>query len=117
MNFDRNFLHFSPEISLITSVDYDHPDTYPTKDSYLDAFREFGEKSKKVIAWQENSAIFDEKNLTILYDSNKKHHSARRAQPKECYFGDRSFEIYGSGRGGVRNIPSNKLLPRIRTTF
>ena len=69
--FDRNFLHFSPEISLITSVDYDHPDTYPTKESYLDAFREFGEKSKKVIAWQENSAIFDEKNLTILYDSNK----------------------------------------------
>jgi UDP-N-acetylmuramate--alanine ligase len=28
--FDRNFLHFTPYLSLITSVDYDHPDTYPT---------------------------------------------------------------------------------------
>lgn len=28
--FDRNFLHFKPYLSLITSIDYDHPDTYPT---------------------------------------------------------------------------------------
>ena len=61
--FDRNFLHFSPEISVITSVDYDHPDTYPTEKSYLEAFHEFGEKSKKVIVWQENSTIFNPKNL------------------------------------------------------
>lgn len=64
--FDRNFLHFSPEISLITSVDYDHPDTYPTKESYLSAFREFGEKSQKVIAWQENATVFDQKNLFTM---------------------------------------------------
>ena len=64
--FDRNFLHFSPEISLITSVDYDHPDTYPTKESYLSAFREFGEKSQKIIAWQENATVFDQKNLFTM---------------------------------------------------
>lgn len=64
--FDRNFLHFSPEISVITSVDYDHPDTYPTERSYLEAFHEFGEKSKKVIVWQENSAIFNPQNLIVL---------------------------------------------------
>lgn len=64
--FDRNFLHFSPEISVITSVDYDHPDTYPTEKSYLDAFHEFGEKSKKVIVWQENSTTFNPKNLITL---------------------------------------------------
>ena len=28
--FDRNFLHFHPQLSLIPSVDYDHADTYPT---------------------------------------------------------------------------------------
>lgn len=64
--FDRNFLHFSPEISVITSVDYDHPDTYPTEKSYLEAFHEFGEKSKKVIVWQENSTTFNPKNLITL---------------------------------------------------
>ena len=39
--YDRNFLHFNPYISLITSVDYDHPDTYPTEKSYYDAINQF----------------------------------------------------------------------------
>ena len=69
--FDRNFLHFSPEISVITSVDFDHPDTYPTEKSYLEAFHEFGEKSKKVIVWQENSTIFNPKNLITLSSADQ----------------------------------------------
>src|SRR5690606_5798559 len=32
--FDRNFLHFHPYLSLITSVGYDHPDIYPTPENY-----------------------------------------------------------------------------------
>lgn len=39
--YDRNFLHFKPTISLITAISYDHPDIYPTKADYLAAFREF----------------------------------------------------------------------------
>lgn len=50
--FDRNFLHFSPFVSLITSIDYDHPDTYPTKDAYLAAFRQFADQSKTNIMWR-----------------------------------------------------------------
>jgi len=50
--FDRNFLHFRPYLSLLTSIDYDHPDTYPTEQSYLDAFGQFGEQSQQLIAWQ-----------------------------------------------------------------
>ena len=53
--FDRNFLHFSPWLSLITSVDYDHPDTFPTPDDYRAAFRQFGEQSARVIAWREDA--------------------------------------------------------------
>src|SRR5690606_18428457 len=30
--FDRNFLHFNPFVSIVTSLEYDHPDTYPTED-------------------------------------------------------------------------------------
>lgn len=29
--YDRNFLHFFPYVSLLPSVDYDHPDTYPAQ--------------------------------------------------------------------------------------
>ncbi len=50
--FDRNFLHFSPYLSLVTSIDYDHPDTYPNEQDYLDAFQQFGEQSQQLVAWQ-----------------------------------------------------------------
>lgn len=50
--FDRNFLHFSPHLSLVTSIDYDHPDTYPTETNYLAAFHQFIEQSDMAIMWK-----------------------------------------------------------------
>ena len=50
--FDRNFLHFSPFLSLITSIEWDHPDTYPTEDQYFSAFSQFCTQSQQVIMWQ-----------------------------------------------------------------
>jgi UDP-N-acetylmuramate--alanine ligase len=50
--FDRNFLHFTPHLSLITSIDYDHPDTYPTETSYLSAFHQFVSQSDMAILWK-----------------------------------------------------------------
>lgn len=49
--FDRNFLHFHPSIALITSVDYDHADTYPTKKDYKEAFDQFMRQSDLVVCW------------------------------------------------------------------
>jgi UDP-N-acetylmuramate--alanine ligase len=66
--FDRNFLHFHPYLSLITSIDYDHPDTYPTRDDYLNAFRQFAEQSEHVITWSdEHEEMFrDMENTDFL---------------------------------------------------
>lgn len=50
--FDRNFLAFNPYLSLITGVDWDHPDIYPTRESYNAAFEEFLDQSDHVIAWE-----------------------------------------------------------------
>ncbi len=50
--YDRNFLHFQPYLSLITAVDYDHPDTYPTVEDYTGAFRQFIDQSGQVIMWR-----------------------------------------------------------------
>lgn len=50
--FDRNFLHFEPHLSLITSLDYDHPDTYPTATDYTAAFSQFIGQSQHTIMWQ-----------------------------------------------------------------
>ena len=64
--FDRNFLHFTPWLSLVTSVDYDHPDTYPTEADYRAAFRQFGEQSSHVITWQQLGTIFNPRNVHLL---------------------------------------------------
>lgn len=49
--FDRNFLHFSPSVGVITSLGYDHPDTYPSKSDYLNAFNQFASQCEKTIMW------------------------------------------------------------------
>lgn len=65
--FDRNFLHFHPFISLIPSVDYDHPDVYPTKSDYDKAFSQFASQCNSVITWSNYKDIFDtNKNVEFL---------------------------------------------------
>ena len=39
--YDRMFLGLKPQIAVITNVEHDHPDIYPTPDDYKNAFREF----------------------------------------------------------------------------
>lgn len=53
--YDRNFLHFHPHVSLLTSVDYDHPDTYPTESEYVTAFQQFIEQSDHTIMWRQDA--------------------------------------------------------------
>jgi UDP-N-acetylmuramate--alanine ligase len=50
--FDRNFLSFRPHLALITGIDWDHPDIYPTREDYNAAFREFLEQSEQVVLWK-----------------------------------------------------------------
>ncbi|MBO7699400.1 hypothetical protein J6S39_01795 [Candidatus Saccharibacteria bacterium] len=51
--YDRNFLHFYPWLSVITTVSYDHPDIYKTKLEYLQAFAKFEGQSENVIRGRE----------------------------------------------------------------
>lgn len=55
--YDRNFLRFTPDLSLITSIDYDHPDTYPTQRDYADAFTKFLGQSGHAIMWERDTVI------------------------------------------------------------
>lgn len=66
--FDRNFLYFSPYLSLIPSLDYDHSDTYPDRDDYVQAFHQFSQNSQHVIAWddQPSAAFTDLDNVQLL---------------------------------------------------
>ena len=47
--YDRNFLHYEPWLSLITFVSYDHPDIYPSETDYHQAFLQFEKQSQSLI--------------------------------------------------------------------
>ena len=53
--YNRNFLHFSPAVSLLPSVDYDHADIYPTVDDYRAAFRQFISQSDRAVLWRQTA--------------------------------------------------------------
>jgi len=68
--YDRNFLNFFPHVSLLTAVDYDHPDTYPTEQEYIDAFQQYITQSDHTIMWQEDADYLQSNppNAWILQD-------------------------------------------------
>ncbi len=73
--FDRNFLSFEPYVSLITGVDWDHPDIYPTREDYNSAFREFLEQSAQSTLWRIDAEQLGEEETdtqTILDEADPK---------------------------------------------
>ena len=70
--YDRNFLHFSPHLSLITALEHDHVDTYPKIDDYRSAFVEFLEKSNEALMWQKDFRFLqtDPSADLEIYDDN-----------------------------------------------
>lgn len=50
--YDRNMLHFDPYITVITSLDHDHIDTYPRETDYRQAFIQFLELSGMSYLWE-----------------------------------------------------------------
>jgi UDP-N-acetylmuramate--alanine ligase len=45
--YDRMFLGLTPDVAVITNVEWDHPDYYPTAASFRRAFREFVDTVKR----------------------------------------------------------------------
>ncbi len=52
--YDHNFLAFQPYIAIITGIDYDHADIYPTRESYQEAFKQFIGQSTQAVVWQDD---------------------------------------------------------------
>jgi|JI10StandDraft_1071094.scaffolds.fasta_scaffold49692_7 UDP-N-acetylmuramate--alanine ligase len=70
--YDRNFLHFEPAISIITALDYDHVDTYPTEKDYRDAFVQFLQQSGQNVLWEKDLRYLHADPMTDLdaYDEH-----------------------------------------------
>ncbi len=71
--FDRNFLDFYPSMSVITSLGYDHADTYPNQADYDYAFLDFISQSGKTTMWRsaaDHLNLSEQPNLDILSESD-----------------------------------------------
>ncbi|MCL1876665.1 Mur ligase domain-containing protein [Candidatus Saccharibacteria bacterium] len=65
--FDRNFLHFTPTVTMISGVAYDHQEIFPSVDDYKSAFREFIGQSGETFLWEADVEYLfkaDKPNLT-----------------------------------------------------
>jgi UDP-N-acetylmuramate--alanine ligase len=66
--YDKNFLNYTPHASILTSIGYDHPDTYPTKADYFMAFQDFLARNKTLVAFKED---LDKLGLEVWHDETK----------------------------------------------
>lgn len=69
--FDKNFLSFNPNLSVLTKVDWDHHEQYSTRSRYIAAFQEFVQKSEQVFAHNEEITYLSlekQKNVHTIPD-------------------------------------------------
>ena len=45
--YDRMFLGLKPQIAIVTNIEHDHPDCYPTADDFYQAFQDFANRIVK----------------------------------------------------------------------
>jgi UDP-N-acetylmuramate--alanine ligase len=76
--FDHNFLAFFPYVSIITGVDWDHHEQFPTRENYQQAFKDFLGQSKWQVMWNEDAGKLDlgasESRLILHKDDNALEH-------------------------------------------
>jgi UDP-N-acetylmuramate--alanine ligase len=117
--FDRNFLQFAPTLSIVTSIDYDHPDTYPTESEYKDAFRQFVNQSKASILWQHDADYihvhnedawclqpYELKDLAIAGEHNRRNGTLVLKAMERLELGDRQVyeQLFASFPGTIRRF-------------
>lgn len=75
--FDRNFLAFQPYMALITGIDWDHPDIYPTREAYYAAFRQFIRQCAQTLMWHTDAEQLGLANILgkILNEQDELLHS------------------------------------------
>lgn len=78
--FDKTMLNFKPYLALIPSLDYDHPDIYPTEQDYLDAFHQFATQSDQLITWSDqHSEVYDGLSNVSLIEKSQVNNSIKLA--------------------------------------
>lgn len=65
--YDKNFLKYHPWLAVIPIESYDHPDIYPTPESYRMAFKQFRAQCEKVIQTNDKGEIAYTDNTEVVF--------------------------------------------------
>ncbi len=106
--YKRHFLNFRPFLSLITNVEYDHPDYYKSLDDVKEAFAQFQKQSKHVI-YSTDTVVQDIKKLlpelSVLGEHNRE--NAALAVAGAVFLGadkEKAIEGVANFKGAWRRI-------------
>ncbi len=101
--YDYMFLGLDPEIALVTNVEYDHPDMFPTEADFQNAFRQFVDRIKKdgklIICIDDAGAVelteyAKRKGKNILTYAHSQPGSDYRLEPNSQDAGANLFAVY-----------------------
>ncbi|TMB63559.1 MAG: UDP-N-acetylmuramate--L-alanine ligase [Chloroflexi bacterium] len=98
--YDNTFLALQPEVAVVTTLDHDHVDMFPTRESYRDAFRAF---VKGALAGSLLIASADDAGARELAAWTREQHSLRvttygkhpSADRKLVDHGNRAYDLGG----------------------
>lgn len=71
--YDHNFLSFKPVLSLITGLSWDHHEIFPSKEEYLEAFKQFISQSQQTVIWQNDNNLLNgvSQNQIVLSEQDE----------------------------------------------
>ncbi len=78
--YDRSFLHLSPQIAMISAVDSDHMDVYGNRDAMLESFRDFANTVST------NGTLITKENIAEKIGLGGKQFNYRVDPPADYYF-------------------------------
>lgn len=57
--YNKSFLSLKPYLGIITNIDYNHPETYPSISEYVDAYKDFVASCSEIVTWKnQHSEIY-----------------------------------------------------------
>lgn len=113
--YDRNFLHFTPELSIITSLDYDHPDTYKTEHEYKDAFLQFISQSSYSLLWEKDRRYLAAPDIAADYEAYDELMDLSRFSLAGDHVRHNAFLVYRALRRLLPAVPDEEILVALNT--
>lgn len=113
--YDRNMLHFTPALSLITSIDYDHPDTYPTLEEYQAAFAAFMEQSDQTLLWKKDYQALGAPHLDSDYQLFDEHMSLDHIHLPGLHVRQNAFLVERAIMQLFPDVPYHSLIKAINS--